>query len=649
MTSSGTTRGVHEDRMDAPVRQDASDLIISYLEQLGVEYVFGIPGGAIEPLYNALARSQRRGTVRPIVARHESGAAFMADGYARETGKLGVCCATTGPGATNMITGVASAYQDRIPLLVITAQTALNTFGKGAFQESSCTAINTVGMYEHCTRFNSLVSHADQLETKLTSAIMTAFHHPRGPVHLSIPLDILRTPLPARTRGTKLNALLDNAGPANHNVPEALYTTIEKARRIVILVGEGCDESIGVLYELAAQLHAVVIATPQAKGITNPYNPTFRGICGVSGHREAKALLASPTIDLIIAIGTGMDQQVTPGGDSTNIKSKKFVHIDAVAENLMRSPNADLHILGNIRGISETLLRYFKSPPSGTSAKKPNLALWPHRHGPSVIQFERRKILRRARSRRAKENRGSVTTLESERRLHDRRTTELQMPMLSRYFKMDNETKYLSNATPIKPQRLMYDLSRLFPPNTRFLADIGNSFFWAMHYLHPYNRRVAGQRSATESVFRASMGFGSMGWAIGAAVGTALANPKVAVVCIVGDGSMLMSGQEITVAVTEQLPVIYVVLNDSALGTIKHGQRLSGAEPIGFELPAIDFAAFARLLGANTHTVNSPADFAKIDIGTASNSRGPTLIDVHIDAEETPPIYDRVDMLTGMP
>ncbi|MFN2310061.1 MAG: thiamine pyrophosphate-binding protein, partial [Gammaproteobacteria bacterium] len=98
-------------------------MIIDYLEQLGVDYVFGVPGGAIEPLFNALARSARRGGPRIVVARHEAGAAFMADGYARNSGKLGVCCATTGPGATNLITGVASAYESHIPMLVITAQT----------------------------------------------------------------------------------------------------------------------------------------------------------------------------------------------------------------------------------------------------------------------------------------------------------------------------------------------------------------------------------------------------------------------------------------------------------------------------------------------------------------------------------------------
>ncbi|MDG1706675.1 MAG: thiamine pyrophosphate-binding protein, partial [Porticoccaceae bacterium] len=141
-----STIDADSDRIEkAQAEPEMGDLLVAYLNQLGVEYVFGVPGGAIEPLYNALARSERQGGVRAVVARHETGAAFMADGYARNTGKLGVCCSTTGPGATNMITGVASAYENNVPMLAITAQTAISTFGKGAIQDSSCTGINTVG------------------------------------------------------------------------------------------------------------------------------------------------------------------------------------------------------------------------------------------------------------------------------------------------------------------------------------------------------------------------------------------------------------------------------------------------------------------------------------------------------------------------
>ena len=173
-----------------------SDLIIGYLEQFGVEYVFSVPGSPLGPIYDALARSERRGGPRSVLARHEGGAAFMADGYARETGRIGVCCGTTGPGATNLITGVGGAYADHVPMLVITPQTPLPTFGRGPFQESSADAeaIDVVGMFAHCTRYNSLVSHPEQLEKKLAAALTVAMQTPKGPAHLSIPADFLRAP-----------------------------------------------------------------------------------------------------------------------------------------------------------------------------------------------------------------------------------------------------------------------------------------------------------------------------------------------------------------------------------------------------------------------------------------------------------------------
>lgn len=185
-----------------------ADLLLHYLEQIGVEYVFGIPGGAVEPLYDALARSARRGGIRPIVARHETGAAFMADGYHRHSGKLAVCCGTTGPGTTNLVTGVSSAYENNIPMLVVTAQTRLATFGKGAFQESSDAAVDTVALLGPCTRYNSLVSHVEQFEHKLAAALLVAFQPPAGPVHLSIPTDILRTTAPVLRPSFELHALM---------------------------------------------------------------------------------------------------------------------------------------------------------------------------------------------------------------------------------------------------------------------------------------------------------------------------------------------------------------------------------------------------------------------------------------------------------
>jgi acetolactate synthase-1/2/3 large subunit len=152
-------------------------------------------------------------------------------------------------------------------------------------------------------------------------------------------------------------------------------------------------------------------------------------------------------------------------------------------------------------------------------------------------------------------------------------------------------------------------------------------------------------RQSAGGWLRLTTHFAPMGWAIGAAVGTAAANQNVPVVCITGDGSMLMSGQEMSSAVADNLCIVFIVLNDSAYGMVKHGQRLGGAEQIGFALPRTDFAMLARALGAQAHTVHSPADMAALDIDAILRHPGPTLIDVYIDGEEVPPMNARMRVL----
>ncbi|MFO1349938.1 MAG: thiamine pyrophosphate-binding protein [Gammaproteobacteria bacterium] len=589
---------------------ELGDLLVAYLEQLRVDYVFGVPGGAIEPLYNALARSERRRGPRSVVARHETGAAFMADGYARQSGKLGVCCSTTGPGATNLITGVASAYENHIPMLVITAQTALTNFGRGALQESSCTGINTVGMFQHCTRYNSLVSHIEQFERQLAAAVMSAFQSPGGPAHLSIPLDLLRSPALSKKPSYNLTTLLNQPALLDEAAVRTLCQEIAKARKTVFVIGDGCSEAIGTILEVAMLVGAEVIATPHGKGLISPYHPLFRGILGFAGHASAREALKNPEVDAIIAIGTELGELASGSWDQL-LFNNRLIHIDASEGHLTRSPMAKLHVRGRI----ETIFEHVLGEVQKTSA---------HPARSADVKDLRDRLERRWPG--------------SPMRAGERREAKWQ-------FRLDDEAKCHDDSTPIKPQRLMRDLAEMFPPNARFLADSGNSFAWAIHYLHPFDRRLAGRRDARGGVFRAAMNFASMGWAIGAAVGTALGNPGNPVVCITGDGSLLMSGQELTVAVQEKLPVIFVVLNDSALGMVKHGQRLAKAEPTAFELPEIDFSACAKAMGADGYIIRSPQDLRDLDINAICKRPGPTLLDVRIDREEVPPMGARMKVL----
>jgi acetolactate synthase-1/2/3 large subunit len=588
-----------------------ADILVAYLEQLGVQYVFGIPGGAIEPLYNAIARSSRRGGVQHILARHEAGAAFMADGYARESGKIGVCCSTSGPGATNLITGVACAFENNVPMLVITGQPALPAFGKNPLQESACTGINTLGMFRHCTRYNSLVSHPKQLEAKLVSALQRATRAPRGPSHLSIPVDVFRSPSPHPAPSYDLASLLLPSSLVDDDAVEALFGMLSEAGSVVLLIGGGCGEAVGSILQFAALKGASLVTTPDGKGLVSPRHPLFRGVFGFGGHASAETALRDKSVDLILAIGTSIGEW-NSGGWSESLLNERLVHIDESEEHLSRTPMARLHVRGRILTVFNRLI-----------------GLWHDRRKDANSGFERRRV-----------------------------SHQLPDAEWEPHHILAEPDKYESDVTPVTPQRLMRELGQLFPPTTRFLADTGNSVSWAVHYLHPgIDRRTGerrlgggrkitpGQRKTSGGWLRVTMNFASMGWAIGGAVGTAAANPDAPVVCITGDGSMLMNGQELSVAVAEKLSIVFVVLNDRSLGMVKHGQRLAGAEQIGCEMPPTDFAALARALGAEAHTIRSPQDLAGLDIAAMCARKGPTLLDVLVDPEEVPPMNVRMRVL----
>ena len=575
-----------------------SDLIISYLEQFGVEYVFGVPGGPLGPLYDALARSERRGGPRAILARHEVGGAFMADGYARETGKIGVCCATTGPGATNLITGVASAHTDHIPLLVITAQTMLPDFSLGAFQESSADVTDIVGMFEHCTRYNTLVTHANQLEKKLAAAFTIALQPPKGPAHLSVPVDILRAPKSGQIAFPNLHGLLTQPASevdvaALETLCQELYNVLNKNRQVVLFIGHDCAGATQEIIQFAELIGALIVTTQRGKSWINPYHPLARGVFGFAGHKTARNALTDESVDLILAVGTNLNEWSTSGWDSV-LLNDMLVHIHNERTYFGRSPMARLHVYGTISTIFKELVSRFE-----TLKREAKLSL--------MGKVREKDITPQSYSDHLKES------------PYVPHQIEVQAP---------NSCRRENTSPLIKPQRLICEIIQRFPPETRFLIDNSNSVPWSIHYF--FHRRPEN--------YHLSLGFASMGWAIGASVGMALGTRNTPVVCFTGDGCFLMSGQEITVAVAERLPVIFVVLNDRAYGLIRHAHRLAGTEPIDFEIPPVDFCLMAEATGANAHKIRDPKDFDQIDYQALCRRNGPTLLDVYIDPEEAPPI-----------
>jgi len=567
------------------------DLIVEYLERLGVEYVFGVPGSPLGPLFDALARSERRGGPRAVLARHESGAAFIADGYARTSGRIGVCCSTTGPGATNLITGVSSAYAEQVPLLVITTQTPIPKFSFGCFQDSTRNGIDIMGMFDHCTRYNSMVTHPEQMERKLAAALTTALARPKGPAHLSIPVDILALEVSGAESFIGLSTLLSaESDMVDHAALERLWKevneTLRRGRKLVLLAGHNCRNAGREITRFAEMTGAALITTPRGKPAVNPYHPLARGVFGCSGHSSARNVLADEGVDLILGAGTNLGEWSTSRWDPL-LMNGKLVHIHEDPASFTRSPMARLHVCGEVGSVFSRLnerlegLSQLRMPPLSPVDRENQWEPPPGDYIPANIT-----VL----------DPGSCLLAPLER--------------------------------PVRVPALFAELIRHLPRESRFFIDNSNSVPWSIHYFfHPRSE-----------VYHLSIEFATMAWAIGAAVGSAFADRSTPTVCITGDGCWLMSGQEITVAVERKLPVIFVVVNDRAYGLIKHAHRLTGKEGVDFAIPGVDFAMMARAVGAVGHGIGKAEELERIDWREIALREGPTLLDVMVDPEERPPL-----------
>lgn len=578
---------LHEARAPYARTSALADRIVSCLAELGVEYVFGVPGAAIDPLFQALARSEEVGGPRAVVARHECGAAFMADGYARETSRLGVVCATTGPGITNLITGVACAYANEIPLLVITGQPPQATHGRGAFQDSSCAGIDAIAMLRPCTRYDTLVTHPEQLLPKLKAAILRAQQSPRGPVHLSIPVDMMREPaseaeaaLPALLAARSVDAL-----PALDRVIEE----IAAATNVVWVIGSGCGRDAGAIVALAQQIGQPFVTLPHAKGLIDPRHPLFAGVFGFGGHFCATRLLERQP-DLIVSFGARFTEWNTGGGSSLLLNAR-LIQIDDCEEHFLHAPMARLQVKGDLGAIARAMREGLVQLQGGAPAPVA---------GPLFLGPETAK-------------------------------------------------RRLEPGAPIAHEEVLQALSSFCPPGTRVVADAGSCTAWAVHSMAIRNRRtplrlasappqqVPERRTRHRSWLQVTTDFSPMGWAIGAGIGMARARQDGPVVCLTGDGSYLMSSQELTVARVEQLPFILIVLNDGAYGMVRHLQRRAGLPETAVTLPPVDFAMQARALGIEGFRVRDRMSFQALPWADLLAYPRPTLIDVHVDPDEPPP------------
>jgi acetolactate synthase-1/2/3 large subunit len=511
------------------VKLSGAKALVRTLESQGVEIVFGYPGGATLPIYDELARS----SIRHVLARHEQGAAHMADGYARATGKTGVCMATSGPGATNLVTGLANAYMDSSPLVAITGQVPRPMIGNDAFQEVDITGI-TIPITKH----NYLLQEAAEVPHTVQEAFFLASTGRKGPVLLDIPRDVqteIFAPHQARY------PLLEGYRPTVEGHPGQIKRAVallKAAEKPLIIAGGGVSLA-GAREELVRLVDKTgipVVYTLMGKASFPNSHPLCFGLMGYHGRVESNFAISNA--DVILALGTRFGDRST-GPIGTFAKQAKIIHIDIDPAEISKNIPSYLPIVGDAAQILEQLV--------GLAAAA--------KHEDWVAEL--------------------------------RRSAE-QHPLRAKA-----EGVSIPNIL-----RILKDMAE----DPIIVTDVGRHQIFTAHYFP-----VDSNRS-----FITSGGLGTMGFGVPAAIGAKVGQPERLVVDIAGDGSFMMTCQEVASAVTEQVPVVILVMNDYCLGMIKqlqdsfYGKRHEACR-FGRN---VDFARLAESMGAAGFRVSEEVEIA---------------------------------------
>lgn len=558
------------------MKTTVADLILKYVEAEGVEYVFGVPGTTLVPLLAAFNRNPR---VKPILAKHEEGAAFMADGYARVKGSLGVCFATSGPGATNLVSGVATAFLDDVPVMVLTGQVETTSYGKGTFQDSTRGGINSVQMFDTMTKHSAMLISKYKVVDEVREALRVALTGKRGPVHLSLPKDILSQEIEA-----------DVVAPSTYR-PSVEYfdrrMVIEAAQQLVrairpaILVGTGAVASgaCADIVELAEMLSIPVATTPKAKGAFPEDHPLALGVLGLCGSPLAENYIKSGETDVLLVIGASLNQITTMSWDPNLKPSRCLLHINIDPTEIGKNYRADIPLIGDARTIvNEIYFRVLRD----------------------LVQEEKKRKGREELVNRLRQEVG--VCIEPE--------------------------KLESDSVPIKPQRMVRELEEALPEDAILFVDTGNAVCWAIHYM----------RFRRPNSFIAAFGLLTMGHGTAAAVGGKLAAGDRPVVALVGDGCFQMNGMEVATAVNYDIPVVWIVQNNAKLGLVHELQKFSlGENTVATTFKEVNLAKVAEGLGAVGYRISKPNELKEL-LPKAIASGKPTVIDCLVDPDEVPPL-----------
>lgn len=556
-------------------KKPVSDVIVDYLVNEGVDTVFGIPGGATIPLHASIERSPH---LRFVLAKHEGGAAFMADCYARVSGKLGVCCATTGPGATNLMTGVAAAYADSVAMLVLTGMNPTDAWALGDFQESTAFGVDTVAMFKHITKMSEVVVTEKQVQPILRRALNIAQSGRPGPVHLAIPRDILsRAISPDVWLPTTYKPRPPSA--SSHDIT-AVAEVLASARRPVFIVGSGVGPDAAADIAFVSEKCAIpIVCSPRAKSLFSHYYASFYlGTMGIAACPVVDCFLGDAQCDAVIAIGAGMGSYATNSWDPLLRQNGPMVQVNIDAGEIGKTYPADIGIVSDAATFAAAL-------------------------------------------RRAVEGQDQET-------IEAQRTERLEW--LRPYLALPKWPFAADADRPVPegpaPDQIVRAVDRALPYGGILMADSSSMLLWATHHFP----ETQGRR------FIGVWGSASMGHVTAGAVGAKLAAGDRAVVALVGDGCFLMNGTEIATAAELGLPIVWIVSANGQLGMIHYEQRASGLTQSS-ELPSLDYTKMAEGLGARGIRCDDTSELP-IHIARGLRDDGPTVIQVNVNPVPSPPL-----------
>jgi acetolactate synthase-1/2/3 large subunit len=559
--------------MTTALTMTLSRYISSRLADLGTTFAFGVPGAFVMPVWQEL-----NGTPQIILSRHETGGAYMADGYSRVTGKIGVLVATVGPGIANCLPGVTAAYRDSTPMLVVTGQNPVSSFGRGAFLESFALdrSPSPVDVFKPITKASFEIVSIEQAKFFVDTALRLATSGRPGPVHLSIPIDLQQQEIPGigsrlplrSSRNPQPETLLGTA-------VEAAAQALGTARRPLILAGWGAWQSgaAELVNELAGMIDAPVLTTTKGLVVGDAVQQHLLGHVGPGQRGDIASFLKEYDCDALLVAGASLSAYYC-GPLQPALQSATLIRIDVDADQLYRRFEPDVAVLGDVgAALTGVLARLRAEPAPPRESPQEQLTAW-HRTAADALQRQG-----------------------------------------------------IEHGDSVSMAGFVGRLRALLPEDSLIIPDAGNHWLDVLALTHqpPSGLRVL-----------ANCGLGSMGWAIGAAVGAAFADVGRKVVCVTGDGSMLMHGTELSVAAEHGRDLSVIVFNNRAHGRVRLGQKLDfGAEQMGTDIEEVDFTAWAAAMGITSGRVSTVGDVEAV-AAPLLRRRGTVLIEVMCSPDEMP-------------